>query len=180
MEHGNGNTQTQPTPRRRVIATGYIPPAARAAIRRLEYALTPTAPAARIPELYQSIGHRILATRHMTDVELLGVARVRSIYLLTVRHRHSDRPYSIYAYRQPTPIECDPDLANPRRPGEWIQIHWRDGQHDELDHLTADAIAWAHRHAATRIAHLHQRTADHYRHDAEWRALDAARQAATR
>ncbi|MEX3206056.1 hypothetical protein [Streptomyces acidiscabies] len=24
MEHGNGNTQTQPTPRRRVIAAGYI------------------------------------------------------------------------------------------------------------------------------------------------------------
>ncbi|MEX3101223.1 MULTISPECIES: hypothetical protein [unclassified Streptomyces] len=178
MGHGNGNTQTQPTPRRRVIATGYIrrapiPPAARAAIARLERALDPTAPAARIPALYQSIARRILATRHMADVQLLDVARVRSVFLLTVRHRHGDRPYSIYAYRQPTPIECDPGLANPRQPGEWIQINWRDGQHDELDHLTADATAWAHHHAATRIAHLHRRTA-------EWQALTDTRQAATR
>jgi hypothetical protein len=156
MADRNGPRTPEPTPRtRRVIAAGYV--------RR-----GPLSPAAaRMQALRESIAHRILTSRHMTDARLLDVARVRSIILLTVRHPHGDRPYSIYAFRQATPIECDPGLANPSQPGDWISIHWRDGQYDDLPHLTADITTWAHHHAATRIAHLHRRTADHYRQTAD-------------
>ncbi|PWG13914.1 hypothetical protein DF268_08590 [Streptomyces sp. V2] len=133
---------------------------------------TPQAPAAaRMQALRESIARRILATRHMTDVELLGVARVRSVILLTVKHQNGARPYTVYAFRQAAPIECTPGLANPREAGEWIAIDWRDGHHGDLPRLTADATAWAHHHAATRIAHLHRRTNIHYRYDTELRAL---------
>ncbi|MET8978540.1 hypothetical protein ABZX85_23270 [Streptomyces sp. NPDC004539] len=156
MEHGNGNTQTQPTPQ--------------------------TPAAARMQALRESIGHRILADRRMTDVQLLDVARVRSVILLTVRHPHGDRPYSIYAFRQAAPIEYAPGLAHPRQRGEWISIDWRDGHHGDLPRLTDDLTTWARHHAATRIAHLQHRTPTNYqrdhRHDTRWRPLTDAPQAA--